>query len=438
MPALGYRKSRNGCLRCKQRRIKCDESRPCGACVRHELACSLMVTQSPQQAQPSSSRTGSRNHFPQQNTRRALRQLRRLKPNPEVGCDRSSSLSVSAPTVVSDIYLDSNPSQPSNTDHYPYFEKFITNQITEHPELPIPNNSWNGDLELMHHWSTHTHLTLPRAKGVKKVWQSKVPRMALEYRFLMNQMLAVAAFHLAFLHPGRSQFYLLQASCHQNYAVQGMRAALDEITADNCHALFAASALLVLGGHAAVTVQSEGSGASGASVEDLLDIFMLTRGVHDLLRTSDDALSKGPLRDLFCLPEVSSSPRRAEVQVVIDRLTILSSRLATRHLDSDVAALTEAGIMSLIACIRSATATVELPDIRVVTTWPVYLNADFIALLRRGHPAPMAVLACFCVIIRATEAIFWYLRVVLGYSKWVKHKILQMDKDNMMHTYVEA
>ncbi|KAL6406471.1 Sterol uptake control protein 2 [Ilyonectria robusta] len=39
MPRLGYRKSRQGCRRCKQRRVKCDESRPCSACTRHGLEC---------------------------------------------------------------------------------------------------------------------------------------------------------------------------------------------------------------------------------------------------------------------------------------------------------------------------------------------------------------------------------------------------------------
>ncbi|WJG37339.1 uncharacterized protein FOBCDRAFT_254700 [Fusarium oxysporum Fo47] len=41
MKRLGYRKSRTGCLRCKERRVKCDEKRPCSACVRHEVLCSL-------------------------------------------------------------------------------------------------------------------------------------------------------------------------------------------------------------------------------------------------------------------------------------------------------------------------------------------------------------------------------------------------------------
>ncbi|KAG7409415.1 hypothetical protein Forpe1208_v011783 [Fusarium oxysporum f. sp. rapae] len=38
---LGFRKSRNGCSRCKKRRVKCDEAVPCTACIRHDKACSL-------------------------------------------------------------------------------------------------------------------------------------------------------------------------------------------------------------------------------------------------------------------------------------------------------------------------------------------------------------------------------------------------------------
>ncbi|KAK3343343.1 hypothetical protein B0H65DRAFT_246266 [Neurospora tetraspora] len=42
-PRLGYTKSRTGCLRCKQRRVKCDENKPCKACQRHGVLCSLVM-----------------------------------------------------------------------------------------------------------------------------------------------------------------------------------------------------------------------------------------------------------------------------------------------------------------------------------------------------------------------------------------------------------
>lgn len=44
MPQLGSRKSRLGCRQCKQRRVKCDECIPCGACLRRNDECSLTAT----------------------------------------------------------------------------------------------------------------------------------------------------------------------------------------------------------------------------------------------------------------------------------------------------------------------------------------------------------------------------------------------------------
>jgi hypothetical protein len=42
MAQLGQKKSRKGCTRCKQRRVKCDEEAPCGNCMRRNEECSLL------------------------------------------------------------------------------------------------------------------------------------------------------------------------------------------------------------------------------------------------------------------------------------------------------------------------------------------------------------------------------------------------------------
>jgi hypothetical protein len=264
-----------------------------------------------------------------------------------------------------------------------------------------------GDLELMHHWSTHTHLTLPRAKEAKNVWGTEVPKMALGHPFLMNQLLAVSAFHLAFLHPDRRHSYSLQASHHQSHAISGMRTALAKITGDNCHALFAASSLLLFGGFASFAIQSNGL---APSVDDVLDIFLLTRGVHGVLKTSEDIISKGPFQEFFDMPKRPASNTPPGLQAVIDKLTKLGQRMAPKSLPDDVMALAEAEIRSLDACIRQATAAAEMPDMRVISTWPIFLAADFIALLRQGHPAATSVLAYFCVILRTAESTLWYTR----------------------------
>lgn len=82
MARIGHKKSRNGCMQCKKRRVKvvllhtikepcdvvmfrgsyliltsvvdfqCNEEIPCGACRRHEVICSLEASPSPKQAKP--------------------------------------------------------------------------------------------------------------------------------------------------------------------------------------------------------------------------------------------------------------------------------------------------------------------------------------------------------------------------------------------------
>ncbi|EDO65360.2 hypothetical protein GE21DRAFT_9607 [Neurospora crassa] len=62
-PRLGYTKSRNGCARCKLRRVKCDEVKPsCRACLRHGVICryksSGQTEASGSTPEPSSTRSG--------------------------------------------------------------------------------------------------------------------------------------------------------------------------------------------------------------------------------------------------------------------------------------------------------------------------------------------------------------------------------------------
>ncbi|KAF2716829.1 hypothetical protein K431DRAFT_323546 [Polychaeton citri CBS 116435] len=58
MTQLGTKKSRNGCTRCKRRRVKCDERLPCSNCARRNEACSLLTSQSSPASTTAQSSTG--------------------------------------------------------------------------------------------------------------------------------------------------------------------------------------------------------------------------------------------------------------------------------------------------------------------------------------------------------------------------------------------
>lgn len=60
-----------------------------------------------------------------------------------------------------------------------------------------PNVSGVRELELMHKYSTETYKSLCTSNSGHYVWQIAIPRMALQYDFLMNGILALGALHIA-------------------------------------------------------------------------------------------------------------------------------------------------------------------------------------------------------------------------------------------------
>ncbi|KAH8896589.1 hypothetical protein GQ53DRAFT_713324 [Thozetella sp. PMI_491] len=404
MPALGYKKSRTGCLRCKQRRVKCDENRPCRACVRHGVACTLVAVS------PDAALSPSRTSAPGEEEKLVCKEIVvTSEPSTWTRPDAASQTSASASPLVIDAALRVSKShhidRSLDFDPFPYFARSTAPQAGQ--SVDSGDDFSMVDLELMHHWSTHTCLTLPRSNDVNSLWQFLVPRMAFKHRFLMNQLLALSAFHLAYLNPDRSDIYSLQASRHQDCAFHLLRLKLAEISTENCDALFAASLLLLFGGFSAAIHRSAGL---EPSVDAILDIFMLNRGINGVLKTAEPTIATGPLRDLFGLPKHPTPSLPASLQALLEKVTALRPRLMARKMDDHVRSVVDTEIISLISCIHNASATAAIPEVRLVSIWPIYLHQDFIDLLRQRHPATTALLVYFCVVLCTAESKFWYLK----------------------------
>lgn len=352
---LGYRKSRTGCLRCKQRRVKCDENRPCSACQRHGVLCSLMTSPSGQ-SDVSSVGSGS--------GRSARQESQELRNEDGQG--------------------------PTN-DPFPYFEKFVMHQPHDY------TGSWIADLELLHHFTTSTYRTLPRATEVEETWQIAVPKLAFTHVFLMHQVLAIAGFHLAYLHPHDSTTYALQASQHQNRGISGIRLVLSSVTAENCHALFAASSLLCIGVFASFSIQDK------PTVDSIVDFFSLVRGTSQILNTTQDTLRDGPLGSLFIF---SAPPSRCErLDDVVAELERFSANLG----EIDLPEVKDA-VACMITSIRRAKESSTDPGSRIMMTWPIHLPENYVVLLRQRDPGALAVLAFYCVVLQLSESACWYVR----------------------------
>ncbi|KAJ5682814.1 hypothetical protein N7462_005979 [Penicillium macrosclerotiorum] len=204
-PRKSHTKSRNGCKTCKRRHIRCDETFPqCRNCTKHNCRCDYQDMAAPQGSPPASRR------------------------GPDL---------LMSPDIEIEI------------------ENWHRSGITPYPELVgCPPTSWSGlsrsDLRLIHH-IVGLSIDLHR-RGLSNctIWAQMLPSsflgLALSNDFVMSAILALSAFHLAFL--TRDQETKQLALHHKATAFKGLRTALGYAIATpskiNSEAILAASILL--------------------------------------------------------------------------------------------------------------------------------------------------------------------------------------------------
>ncbi|CAG8040331.1 unnamed protein product [Penicillium salamii] len=174
-PRFTHRKSTTGCLRCKARKVKCDEQRPdCSHCTRHGVTCEW-------------------------------------------------------PTLKPRMY---NPDKPKAVTR-----RVV--QPSPRPSLPSPELGSMRILEmrLVHQWVTETCNTMSSAKipTMARMWGVSVPKMAFEYEPLLHTLLALGAAHRSTLLPQEASALRPVYHGYIDSAIQRHRpvtAQLDETTTD--------------------------------------------------------------------------------------------------------------------------------------------------------------------------------------------------------------
>ncbi|KAG4438077.1 hypothetical protein IFR05_006443 [Cadophora sp. M221] len=157
-PRRSHKKSKAGCQRCKNRKIKCDEVHPtCGNCLKHGVSCDFESPETPASSSTPSFAT----------------------PSPVVG----SASSVSTPR--------------SSTTVMPLYQT-PTALIRAHPN---PAVSRSLEFKLLHHYTALTSQTFSDTNEQNRVWQVDIPTIAYDAQYLMDAILAVSALHLRSIHP---------------------------------------------------------------------------------------------------------------------------------------------------------------------------------------------------------------------------------------------
>ncbi|KAH7126450.1 hypothetical protein B0J13DRAFT_454640 [Dactylonectria estremocensis] len=328
-----HRKSRLGCSECKKRHIKCDESRPvCLNCSRTGRECSFV----------------------------------HLTP----------SVPVQSPT----------PSSPASQ-----IRSEPTSDYIDDPPVNMVQ------MELLAHFMSCPTLgfieVLPKASDL--ISPSKFVQEALGCDYLMNELLAFSARHLATLRPEKSPFYLYHASNLQTHALSLFTSAHAVPNKNNCtHILFFS---WLLGIHLLCDVPTARS--QDDILERFLHCFELFRGIRVVTIGAWKFLLESEYQKIF------KDGAAAANNVSAGSHTSSLLALVRDSLGMDEAQKT--GCEEAIARLqwvfevhdRTGPEEVIWHSAQVALSWPLTVTPEFLQCLQARRPEALLVLAHFAVIL---------------------------------------
>ncbi|KXJ86081.1 hypothetical protein Micbo1qcDRAFT_168882 [Microdochium bolleyi] len=277
-----HTKSRRGCVQCKHRKVKCDETLPCcDRCRRRHEHCSYLdeCYGSPSAAAaanntttaasglvttPGSSSSGGPGSGGPNGTG--------PHPPPAPGLFSSSSASVSQHHQYHTGAASSHHGFPpragssagrlglldtSSHGHLNHHAMSQSPAITPTPLFTAPSGILDGassdsylvDMELLHFYLTCTYKTLWGRPEGKLVWRDVIFREALAHPALLNGLLTTAALHRIVLlgqshGPAAAAVYHGVALYKQRQALEGLVVLLRSLNPDSCRAIFPLSMMV--------------------------------------------------------------------------------------------------------------------------------------------------------------------------------------------------
>jgi hypothetical protein len=252
----------------------------------------------------------------------------------------------------------------------------------------------------MYHYSAFTCKELATNATIRHLWQYEVLDEAVKYPFLMHGLLAISAMHLADKDPDSTADYLPLSIHHQNLAISSFRNALTRITEENCHAVFAQAAVVSMSCKLFSCIKARRHPPYMPSIDDILEPFILTRGVGEVVGVAGEWIKKGPMAAMLYGHQV---PNAEHFELPLTTRTHFENMrdLFHRTVDDakDLAALLDA--MAQLKRIYQELAMWNQEVVfnpGTVWKWPNMSPPEYVLLLRQHHPQALLLYAHFAML----------------------------------------
>ena len=260
------------------------------------------------------------------------------------------------------------------------------------------------DLELMHHFTSSTYLTLSENPAYRHAWQVIVPREALHHTYLLHCLLALSALHLLSTSPGpKSDSYRAAAVRYHDSSVITFQRLLGNITTENCHALYTSSLLIAF---FAATAPSLLPGTEPTSpIDDIISLCELATGTRLVVQSSMYTLRSGPMGALVSPTQWNGNGRitlPTDVLEALRALIIPVEVLDEKDPDRPVY------LRAIDTIAENYKAILFNPDLPLmIFMWLAVVPRPFVDLLKSGDSLAVTILAHYTVILHMRKEM-WY------------------------------
>ncbi|KAL0932714.1 C6 zinc finger domain-containing protein [Colletotrichum truncatum] len=400
---IGHKKSRNGCQQCKKRRVKCDESRPCRNCVRHDVKCSLVLTpfapqlptvaESPKPASeaantatPRSVGETSTSSHPGSQRDRASPQLSSLREKVAAMQGLLSEFSAEMETLTQQTAHGGDNVSNSN-------------QGESGESQNISPSDWLTDMKLVHHFTSNTAYTLSENRDFVHLWTTTVPEIAFAHDFLLHGILAVSAIHLAHLHPERREEFTTISTRHQTTALGQFSPRLNDIGETNADAYVLHAVCIFL-----LNTYSIANPHGPITSKDVAQSFILLQGIKSILTLpfAHRYIANGPLARWLYQSGMEPAVTGNYASKIDDLINLTRSMAPSEDTSTCQSALE--GLKLTFAAVSAPTHRLGL-----VWRWAVSLPQSFLELMSQNHPMALVILMYYAALVHAFERKLWYL-----------------------------
>ncbi|KAL4993337.1 hypothetical protein BDV10DRAFT_199702 [Aspergillus recurvatus] len=344
-----HKKSRNGCLECKRRHVKCDERQPiCSKCSASKRLCEY----------------GSR--FLSKTLQSPLTALVSQAPIRA----HSASTTPASPESESQSQKQSPAAAPSS------FPEQTVNMLL---------------VELFHNLYTETYATFDPVRSVPCLFELIGHSITAPY--LVNELLAFSALHMSTIRPHQRELYRYHAAQLQTHALSIFKETNPRVTHETCVPLFLFSAVLGIHVLCDTLIYRENDGDLPTFLGRFVHLFRIYHGVRIIIHEAWFMIEDTPLGPALNLGK--------DLYALNGHLGPGCSKLLSLILSANLA------IESLQACLNVVQGSEDSDErharIHGVMTWPLLLGIEFGDLLEQGRPEALVILAHYATLLHLSR-----------------------------------